>query len=60
MNTDNIKNIVVKGYNSAEKTYKLQLDFEKDEDGRHVQSQKIHLSWTKVIKAFRHIKKSTT
>ena len=57
MNTDNIKEIVVKGYNSSEKTYKLQLDFEKDGDGRHVQSQKICLKWNKVIKAFRHIKK---
>ena len=57
MNTDNIKNIIVKGYNSSEKTYKLQLDFQKDEDGRHVQSQKIHLNWNKIVKAFRHIKK---
>jgi hypothetical protein len=57
MNTDNIKLITVKGYDSSEKTYKLQLDFEKDADGRHVQSQKIFLKWTKIIKAFRHIKK---
>ena len=57
MNTDNIKDIIVKGYNSSEKTYKLQLDFEKDADGCYVQSQKIHLKWDKVVKAFRHIKK---
>ena len=35
MNTDNIKDIIVKGYNSSDKTYKLQLDFEKDEDERN-------------------------
>lgn len=57
MNTDNIKDILVKGYNSSDKTYKLQLDFEKDEDGSHVQSQKIYLKWDKVVKAFHHIKK---
>lgn len=57
MNTDNIKNITVKGYDSSEKTYKLQLDFEKDGDGSHVQNQKIHLNWNKIVKAFRHIKK---
>ena len=57
MNTDNIKHITVKGYDSSEKTYKLQIDFEKDADGRNVQSQKIFLKWTKIIKAFRHIKK---
>ena len=57
MNTDNIKNLIVKGYNSSEKTYKLQLDFEKDADGCHVQSQKIHLHWDKVVSAFTYIKK---
>ena len=57
MNTDNIKDIIVKGYNSSDKTYKLQLDFEKDEDGSHVQSQKIYLKWDKVVNAFHHIKK---
>ena len=57
MNTDNIKHITVKGYDSSEKTYKLQLDFEKDADGRHVQKSKNILKWTKIIKAFRHIKK---
>jgi hypothetical protein len=57
MNTDNIKDIVVRGYNSSEKTYKLQLDFETNADDDDVQIQKIHLKWDKVVKAFRHIKK---
>ena len=57
MNTDNIANIIVKGYNSSKKTYKLQLDFENDEYGEQVQSQKIYLKWNKIMKAFRHIKK---
>ena len=58
MNTDNITNIIVKGYNSSKKTYKLQLDFENDEYGEQVQSQKIYLKWNKIMKAFRHIKKN--
>ena len=33
MNTDNINNITVKGYNSFKKTYKIQLDFNVDSDG---------------------------
>ena len=57
MNTDNIKNIIVKGYNSSKKTYKIQLDFNADDDGQECQSQKIHLKWDQIVEAFRHIKK---
>ena len=53
MNTDNIKNITIKGYNSSKKTYKILLEFNDEE----CQSQKIHFKWDKIINAFPYIKK---
>ena len=53
MNTDKVKTLSVKGYNSSEKSYKVQLDFEKTNDGHQVKSQQICITWNTIKALFR-------
>lgn len=56
MNTDNIANLSIVGYNTSTKVYKIRIDF-KEDNGVKPESQKIYLNWNDIICSFKYVKK---
>lgn len=55
--SERIKEIKVKSHNTKDKTYKLELVLQNNEDELIKDSIKVNIKWNKVIKGFKKIKK---